>query len=94
MSGTYESFTPCVLRSTVVSPQSSWSKKVIPSRTGRGYLSNRVNKCQRGSWSEEFDDKKLREALGGERDLELRGCAVFWNIVDPRSKPVYYSVVC
>ena len=26
----------------------------------------------------EFDDKELRRALDGERDLELRGCAVFW----------------
>ena len=94
MSGTCESFTPCVLRSNAVSPQSSWSKKVIPSRTARSYLSNGVNKCQGASWSEDFDDKELRGALGGERDLELRGCAVSWNVVVPPSKTIYYSVIC
>ena len=36
-----------------------------------------ANKCQGASWSEEFDDKELRGGLGGERDLELRGCPVF-----------------
>ena len=28
---------------------------------------------------------ELRGALGGERDLELRGSTVFWNIVDLES---------
>ena len=41
-----------------------------------------VNICQGASWSEELDDKELRGALGGERDLEPRGCAVSWNIID------------
>ena len=36
-------------------------------------------------WREELDDKELRGALGGERDLELRGSTVFWNIVDLES---------
>ena len=36
-----------------------------------------ANKCQGASWSEEFDDKELRGALVGERDLELRRCLVF-----------------
>ena len=62
-----------VLRSTAVSPQSSWSEKGIKSRTARGYLSNGMDKCQGASWSGEFDGKELREALGGERNLELRG---------------------
>ena len=33
-------------------------------------------------WSEELDGKEFRKALGDERDLELRGSAVSWNIVD------------
>ena len=44
-----------------------------------------VNGCQGTPWSEELDGKELHEALGGERDLELRGFAVFWNIVDLES---------
>ena len=69
-------------------------ENAMPSRTARGYLKNRVNKCQGVSWSEEFDDVELRGVLGGERDLELRGCAVFWNIVDPPSNTIHYSVEC
>ena len=57
-------------------------------------MSNGVNKCQGALWSKELDDKELRGALGGERDLELRGCAISWNIVDPPSNSIYYSVVC
>ena len=53
-----------------------------------------MNKCQGASWSEEFDDKELGGVLGGERDLELGGCAVSWNIIDPSSNTIYYSVVC
>ena len=86
MSGTCEPFTPYVLGPTAVYPQSSWSKKTIPSRTARGYLSDGVNKCQGASWNEEFDVKELSGAVGGERDLELRGCAISWNIVDPPSR--------
>ena len=88
-----ESLAPCVLRSTAVSPQSSWSKNVIQSRTTQGYLSNEVNKCQGASWSEKRDDKELRGALGGKRNLELRGCAVSWNIVDLPS-PRQSTTVC
>ena len=43
----------------------------------RGYLISGANKCQGASWSGEFDDKEFREALGGERDLELRGYPIF-----------------
>ena len=89
MSGTCESFSPCVLGSTAVSPQSSWSKKAIPSRTARGNLSNGVNKCQGASCNEGFDDKELRGALDGDRYLELRECVVSWNIVNPPSKTIY-----
>ena len=46
-----------------------------------------VNGCWGGSWSEECDGKELCGALGGGRDLELRGGAV-WNIVDPCSTTV------
>ena len=53
----------------------------MPSRTARGYLSNGVDKYQGASWSEKFDNKELHRVLDGERDLELRGCAVSWNIV-------------
>ena len=66
----------------------------MPSRTARGCLSNGVNKCQGVSWSEEFDDNELRGALGSERDLKLRGCAISWNIADPPFNTIYYSVVC
>ena len=41
-----------------------------------------VNGCQGAPWSEELDGKEVRGALVGERDLELRGSAVFWNIVN------------
>ena len=44
-----------------------------------------VNRCQGMPWREELDGKELRGALGGERDLELRGSTVFWNIVDLES---------
>ena len=44
-----------------------------------------VDGCQGTPWSEELHGKELHEALGGERDLELRGLAVFWNIVDLES---------
>ena len=37
--GTGESFTPCVLRSIAVSPQSGWFENAMPSTTERGYLS-------------------------------------------------------
>ena len=53
-----------------------------------------MDKYQGASWSEEFDDTELRGALGGERDLELRGCAVSWNIIDPPFNTIYCSVVC
>ena len=43
-----------------------------------------MKKCHRASWNEELDYKELHRALCGERDLELRGCAV-WNIVDLES---------
>ena len=66
-----------VLRSTAFSPQSSWSKRVMPSRAARRDPNSGVNICQRALWSEELDDKKLRGALGCERDLELGGCSVF-----------------
>ena len=41
-----------------------------------------MNGCQGTPWSEELDGKELRGALGGERDLELRGPTVSWDIVD------------
>ena len=55
-----------------------------------------VNRCQGASWSEELDDKELRGALDGKRDLELRGCVVSWNIVDLESIRLSpsTSVVC
>ena len=56
--------------------RSSRSKNVMPSRTTRGYRMPEVNGCRGASWIEELDDKELRGALGGERDLELKGCAV------------------
>ena len=42
--------------------------------TAKGYLSNGLKIVQGASWSEEFDEKELRGTLGGEHDLELRGC--------------------
>ena len=55
-----------------------------------------MNRCQGTSRSEELDDKELRGALGGERDIELRECAVSWNIVDLESIHLLpsASVVC
>ena len=55
-----------------------------------------VNICQGASWTEELDDKEFRGALGSERDLELRGCTVSWNIVDLESIHLSpsTSVVC
>ena len=44
-----------------------------------------MNRCQEMPWREELNSKELRGALGGERDLELGGSAVFWNIVDLES---------
>ena len=44
-----------------------------------------VSRCQGTPRKEELDGKELRGALGGERDLELRGSTVFWNIVDLES---------
>ena len=37
--GTGKSFTPYVLRSTVVSPQPGWFEYAMPSTTARGYVS-------------------------------------------------------
>ena len=36
-------------------------------------------------WSEDLDGEELRGTLGGERDLELSGSTVSWNIVDLES---------
>ena len=57
----------------------------MPSKTARGFLSNGVNGHQGTLRSEELDGKEYRGALGDERDLELRGFAVSWNIVDLES---------
>ena len=90
-SGTGESFTPSVLRSIAVSQQPSWSENVMPPTMAGGYLSHggkrmpEVNGCQGTPWSVELEGKEVCGALGGERDLELRGSAVSWNIVDLES---------
>ena len=47
----------------------------------RGHLSNGVHRCQGTAWGEELDGGKLYGALDNERDLELRGPTVSWNIV-------------
>ena len=56
-----------------------------------------VDGCQGTAWSAVLDGKELRRALGGERDLELRGSAVSRDIVDLESthpsKPSTTSVV-
>ena len=39
-----------------------------------------VNGYQGTPWSKDIDGKELRKALGIERDLELRGSTVSWNI--------------
>ena len=97
---TIESFTPYVLRSIAVSPPPGWSKNVMPSTTAPGYLSHEcermsgVNGCQGTPWSEELDPQELRGAPGGERDLELRGSAVSWNIVDLESTHLSISTTC
>ena len=44
-----------------------------------------MDRCQGMSWREELNSKELRGALGGERDLELGGSTVSWNIVDLES---------
>ena len=38
-----------------------------------------VNGCQETPWSEGVDGKKLRGALGGECNLELRESVVSWT---------------
>ena len=38
-----------------------------------------ANRCQGASWSKELDGKELRGALGGEHELETRGCPIFWT---------------
>ena len=51
-----------------------------------------INRCQGMPWREELNSKELRGALGGERDLELGGSTVFWNIVDLESSfNIYYK---
>ena len=53
-------------------------------------MRNGVKGCQRASCSVKHE---VQGALGDERDLELRGYAVFWNIANPPSNTIYYSVL-
>ena len=50
--------------------------KGMPSRAARGDRKLGADGCRGTSWSKELDDKELRGALGGERDLELSGLTV------------------
>ena len=86
--GMDESFTPYVLRSIAFSPL----RLVLKRHAVEG--GSRVSKQwgERASWSEEPEE--LHRALGDERDLELSGFAGSWNVVDPPSNTIYYSVVC
>ena len=53
-------------------------------------MRNGVKRCQGASCSVKHE---VQGALGDERDLELKGCAFFWNIIDPPSNTIYYSVL-
>ena len=82
--GTGESFTSYVSRSIGFSAaRLVWKFRAVNSHEGERMSG--MNGCQGMPWSEKLDDKKLRGALGGERDLELRGSAVSWNIIDLES---------
>ena len=51
-----------------------------------------VSGCQGTPWSKELDGKDLREALGGECDLEPRGSAVSCTS-STRSQPTFQHLL-